>query len=101
MITSHPSIEQVLVTDSISINCSATAIPPPTIIWMKNGAVVSNVSTTSVTQDVQSDTTTSTLTLSNVSLADTASYSCMAQNFLETLLFVSSTNASITVLCKL
>ena len=67
----------------MTLTCSATGDPTPTIFWLKDGIVLSNSSRRNVTSTFNMSNadnmfTISTLLVSEVMLADNGSYTCRA-----------------------
>ncbi|XP_019858316.1 PREDICTED: hemicentin-1-like isoform X1 [Amphimedon queenslandica] len=75
--------ETVTINDNISIICTATGLPPPTVSWMKGGIPTMGnnlVSEVAVNIDGTPSVTTSTLTLAGVTLTDEGEYTCIASS---------------------
>ena len=79
-------------TDTVTFECSATGIPPPTITWLRNGMELNNVTDSRVTVGDPMETdfergdgetvsmVTRTLNLINTTDDDSGMYTCMAAN---------------------
>ena len=80
-------------TDTVTFECSATGIPPPTITWLRNGMELNNMTDsrvtvgdpmeTNITRDNVGKTVsivTRTLNLMNTIDGDSGMYTCMASN---------------------
>ena len=98
MVTSvYPEVGQmnyaVNETDTVTFECSATGIPPPTITWLRNGMELNNTTNSHVTVDdpMEMDFTrdndgeivsvvTLTLNLINTTDDDSGTYTCVATN---------------------
>ena len=73
--------------DSITINCSATGYPPPSLQWTRNGTRLSNERFTITNIPCSSDClvdarVTSSLMITNASMSDIDMYTCTAMNIL-------------------
>ena len=93
--------EFVYENDNITINCSATGYPPPSLQWTRNGMELTDerftVNDIPCSSDCLVDAReTSSLIITNVSMSDIDMYTCTAMNIL------SKVNASLqlTVRCK-
>ncbi|XP_077990611.1 basigin-like [Glandiceps talaboti] len=69
--------------ETIHITCSATSYPMPTIIWMKDHALMENTSAAerfvvTVVEDDKSNVVMSTLTLRAITFEDRGAYTCNA-----------------------
>ena len=98
MVTSvYPEVGQmnytVNETDTVTFECSATGIPPPTITWLRNGMELNDMTDSRVTvgdpmemdftRDNDGETVsivTRTLNLMNTTDGDSGMYTCMATN---------------------
>ena len=80
-------------TDTVTFECSATGIPPPTITWLRNGMELNDMTDSRVTvgdpmemdftRDNDGETVsivTRTLNLINTTDGDSGTYTCMATN---------------------
>ncbi|KAL9964644.1 hypothetical protein ACROYT_G028318 [Oculina patagonica] len=67
-ITLSPDPAVVRVNHSITLTCSADALPPPRFVWKFNGIILSKA-------------VHNTLTLTNAEVKDAGSYTCKAENF--------------------
>ncbi len=85
---------------TITITCSATGRPPPDITWVKNGSLIT---TEEIINTMSSDSgiSISSLTISNVTLQTAGEYICNASNELVTVLWSSSEESNVRILCKL
>ena len=88
--------------DNITINCSATGYPPPSLQWTRNGMQLSDERFSTNYIQCSSDClvdarVTSSLMITNASRSDIDMYICTAMNIL------GKVNASLqlTVQCKL
>ena len=88
--------------DNITINCSATGYPPPSLQWTRNGMELTDERFTIKDIPCSSDClvdarVTSSLIITNASMSDIDMYTCTAVNIL------GKVNASLqlTVQCKL
>ena len=88
--------------DNITINCSATGYPPPSLQWTRNGMELTDERFTINDIPCSSDClvdarVTSSLMITNASMSDIDMYTCTAVNIL------GKVNASLqlTVQCKL
>ena len=84
-----------LVGDSVTLSCSAYAVPAPSIVWLKDGLPLP--SSAIVTSSVVGTTTSSSLFLSLLQFSDTALYSCNASNELVSKQSTTSASALLTV----
>ena len=98
MVTSvYPEVDQmnytVNETDTVTFECSATGIPPPTITWLRNGMELNDMTDSRVTvgdpiemdfsRAIDGETVsvvTRTLNLINTTDGDSGMYTCMATN---------------------
>ena len=69
--------------ETIHITCSATSYPMPTILWMKDHALMENTSAAerfvvTVVEDDKSNVVMSTLTLRAITFEDRGAYTCNA-----------------------
>ena len=97
MVTSvYPEVGQmnytVNETDTVTFECSATGIPPPTITWLRNGMELNNMTGSRVTVGDPMETDSErgdgetvsmvnrTLNLINTINGDSGIYTCMATN---------------------
>ena len=80
-------------TDTVTFECSATGIPPPTITWLRNGRELNDTTDSRVTiqdatemnvnRDNDGDTVTMvvhTLNFINTTDSDSGTYICMSSN---------------------
>ena len=85
-------------------NCSATGFPLSDIVWMKDGAAVSELGdlrfSTQLTTFMDELLSVSVLTLDGPDLNDNGLYSCNASNQLRLLDVATSESAELFVLCK-
>ena len=98
----------ILEENHLSITCTATGYPPPSVIWNKNatsgGGGYSNRVTPGASQEsstgVGNKTSVSvTLTMTGVTKEDSGIYRCVASNY-NVQGTIRSTVVAITVLCK-
>ena len=73
--------------DNITINCSATGYPPPSLQWTRNGTRLSDGRFTITNIPCSSDClvdarVTSSLMITNASMSDIDMYTCTAMNIL-------------------
>ena len=73
--------------DNITINCSATGYPPPSLQWTRNGTRLSDERFTITNIPCSSDClvdarVTSSLMITNASMSDIDMYTCTAMNIL-------------------
>ena len=73
--------------DDITINCSATGSPPPSLQWTRNGTRLSDERFTIINIPCSSDClvdarVTSSLMITNASMSDIDMYTCTAMNIL-------------------
>ena len=93
----YPEVSQMNYTvneaDTVTFECSATGIPPPTITWLRNGMELNDTTNSRVTvgdpmemnftRDNDGETVsmvTRTLNLVNTTDGDSGMYTCMATN---------------------
>ena len=93
---------------AISINCSASGIPSPVLVWYKNGQQVFEdenieISNTTLVKTPNEIVIQSTLHLINLDQSDDADYSCEASNLgVNDSVFVATTGlAHLSVQCEL
>ena len=86
----------VSVTETVSLMCCASGVPVPSISWFKESERVSNDSRVTVYQEGSWGT----LTITNATLSDAASYRCEANNTLAEELSKMSNIADILVHCE-
>ena len=94
-ITDPNNITQ-LVGDNVTLFCSARAVPPPSIVWQKDGVPLPS-DDEMVTSNVVGVNMSSSLFLSLLQFSDTAGYSCMASNELVSVQSSTSAIAFLTV----
>ena len=97
VISVYPEVGQmnytVNETDTVTFECSATGIPPPTITWLRNGRELNDTTDSRVTiqdatemnvnRDNDGDTVTMvvhTLNFINTTDSDSGTYICMSSN---------------------
>ena len=91
------------------LTCSVTGIPEPSITWFRNefGQEISNsekfnITTTSIIGEFNLVTVTSDLVISNLTMFDELSYSCVGQNGIENVIGANNVStALLTVQSKL
>ena len=88
--------------DDITISCSATGYPPPSLQWTRNGMKLSderfNVNYIQCSSNCLVDSrVTSSLMITNASRSDTDMYTCTAMNILGRV----NVSLQLTVQCKL
>ena len=87
---------------NITINCSATGYPPPSLQWTRNGTRLSDERFTITNIPCSSDClvdarVTSSLMITNASMSDIDMYTCTAMNILGK----ENANLQLIVQCKL
>ena len=87
--------------DEITINCSATGYPPPSLQWTRNGTRLSDGRFTITNIRCLSDClvdarVTSSLMITNASMSDIDMYTCTAMNILGK----EDASLQLTVQCK-
>lgn len=103
----HPQSVTNYTAGQVSFTCSAYGLPVPTLVWLKNGELVSSSSDNiTITETESSSNTTgyavSVLSIINLVLDDNGAYYCTANNTgaLGNIFTVSSLQATLTVQCK-
>ena len=77
----EPSDTELNSGDTKVFQCEADGRPLPTILWKRNGVVLSNTTNIYITEEAVGDfTLISTLTLVNATLEDIGVYECNASN---------------------
>lgn len=77
----EPSDTELNSGDTEDFQCRADGRPLPTIIWKKNGVILSNTTNIYITEEAMGDyMLISTLTLVNATLDDIGVYECTASN---------------------
>ena len=99
MITSDtPSEVSATVGDSVSIECTASGRPLPSLSWHNDGVQINTSGRISITSDaVNSTFINSVLTVSSVTLDDEAVYTCTAMNILPNGTVTRSTSFTLDV----
>lgn len=89
MITVPPRSTEVVIGETISLHCTANALPAATITWLKGNSQITmngedNISITTATTLVTGSlvATASVLTITNAQLHDAGSYVCLAANII-------------------
>ena len=87
--------------DNITINCSATGYPPPSLQWTRNKTILkddrSTITNISCSSDCLVDArVTSSLMITNASMSDIDMYTCTAMNILG----MVNQSLQLQVLCK-
>lgn len=73
----------VVIGSSLTLTCTSTGSPPDTFIWMKDGALITQL--TSITPANYTRTSAvfhSNYTINNLSLSDNGTYTCMVANII-------------------
>ena len=86
MIVIQTSISQPLNEgDTVVLACTAMGVPPPSIHWYKDDAMLKNVSVTFIYNEESDNNglryTTSILGLCSLGIYNTGNYSCQAMNY--------------------
>ena len=102
MITSDtPSEVSVTVGDSVSIECSASGRPLPSLSWYQDGVQLNTSERIDITSNaVNSTHVDNVLTVSSVTHDDEAVYTCTATNILPNGVMPHSIDITLEVLCK-
>lgn len=89
VITLPPRSTEVVVGETISLYCTANALPAATITWLKGNSQITmndgdniNITTTTSTVTGSLVATTTVLTITNAQLHDAGSYVCLAANII-------------------
>ena len=100
-ILSHPSPDTKLETETVTLTCQYEGKPKSTVTWFKDGTelVTKNSSRLTVMETGDVTSTTSSLTITNLNRTDEGKYKCQVSNSIQT--NVPSTEAQLTVNCKL
>ena len=86
---------------SVSFICAASGSPLPNITWMKDGERIEyDGEQVSIRIDQDDTSVSTTLRLTDLSLADEGGYLCIASNNLASLQQTVSNQANLTVQCK-
>ena len=90
---------EVLIGEMTQLQCTAFGVPAPNISWGAEGTVLINGGCINITvvRDSTGNSTSSTLTLSNVTLSDDGPFTCTADNGV---LPTATSTLNLTVLCK-
>lgn len=82
--------------------CAATAEPPASIVWLKDGEILLNDGISNVLELTEGNVTTSRLVFGSFGAANSSLYSCMASNFLgnDTASFFVSTWGEPALVCN-
>jgi len=75
-ITTHPQGVTPKEGNNVTVSCSAIGNPSPSITWTKNGSIISTAADSRITFGADNKT----LTITNVSRADSGQYKCVASN---------------------
>ena len=76
-VTEHPQDQNVTISkDNITLNCTATGFPSPTITWFHNNTL--EVNTFYISEAINAYTTRSTFTKSMAETDDSGAYFCRA-----------------------
>ena len=91
---------EVLVGEIAQLQCTAFGIPAPNIYWKTESGVLINGGriNIAVVRDTTGNSSSSTLTLSNVTLSDDGLFACVADN--SRVLPAATFTVDLTVLCK-
>ena len=82
----------------LTLTCTATARPRPNITWYKDGAELMDGGQVSITSKEEGERVLeSTLTVTSPFLDEIGSYTCMAENVVDT----ANSTAEVTVYCEL
>ena len=72
---------EVITGNTAEIQCIAFGVPAPNISWEMGGSVLTSSGHVIITEgDSSSNTSSSVLLISNVSLLDNGTYTCVAEN---------------------
>jgi len=75
-ITVHPGSVASSEGDNVTLSCDATANPPPTISWIRNGSPIN----TTINSRISLLKDNKQLTITNVNRTDSGEYRCVARN---------------------
>ena len=80
---------------SVSLECQIEGKPKPTVTWLKDGVEVNSTGDSRIT--ASNNLNTWTLAITQLNRNDEGSYTCQANNSLQT---ITSATANLTVICK-
>ena len=87
--------------EDISISCNATGEPPPDITWLKDDALITTDNEgTSIINMLSNSVSSSSLTIVDVTLLTAGIYYCNASNDVVTVIWISSDESDVRILCK-
>ena len=91
---------EVIVGEIAQLQCTAFGVPAPNIYWKTESGVLINGGriNIAVVRDTTGNSSSSTLTLSNVTLSDDGLFACVADN--SRVLPSATFTVDLTVLCK-
>ena len=79
-IIESPQNDNVLQGANTTLNCNATSEPTHSVIWSKNNMVINITDKYSISNSSFSRSLSSSLTIHNVDMGDTANYTCTVTN---------------------
>ena len=89
---------EVIIGNTVSVQCTAFGVPAPDISWEVNGSPLVGGGRVTISEEaVSENTVSSTLLISNVALSDSGQYTCVADNGV---ISSASMSLQLIVLCK-